>query len=161
MLCTTTRRCASGSLRNPLQVLTASPAAAVEVMAAKVAAPQGQHPRRRIQRLLLPTPRAPVLQWPHRQPFAAADVTSPTAPSPTRTQSPKRTHQATRGRRSMRAPLGRAPVTSHTNTVADIMPVSPTMPLSHQHVPVSVIFLILVFSQINYFCCKTHVPVII
>ena len=48
-----------------------------------------------------------------------------------------------------------------TNTVADVRPVSPIVPLSHQHVPVSVIFLVLVFSQINYFCCKTHVSIIL
>ena len=48
-----------------------------------------------------------------------------------------------------------------TNTVANVRPTSPITLLSHQHVPVSVIFLILVFSQINYFCCKTRVPVII
>ena len=51
--------------------------------------------------------------------------------------------------------------TSCTNTVAGIRPMSMTTPLSHQCVPVSVIFPILVFFQINYFCCKTHVPVII
>ena len=66
-----------------------------------------------------------------------------------------------RRRRSMQAPLGRAPVTSRTNTAADVRPTSPTMLLSHQRVPVSVIFLVLVFSQIKYFCCKTRVPVII
>ena len=139
-----------GSLRSPLQAPTASLAVAVEAKAAKAAAPQGQHPRRRIPRILLPTPRAPVPQWPCRQPHAAVDATSPTAPSPTRTRSPKRTHQVTR-RRKMRALLGRALATSHTNTMADIRPTSPIAPLSHQHVPVLVIFLILVFSQINYF----------
>ena len=92
---------------------------------------------------------------------AAADATSPTTPSPTRTRSPKRTHRVTRRRRGMRAPLGRAPVTSCTNTAADVRSASPTAPLSHQRVPVSIVFLILVFSQINYFCCKTRVPVII
>ena len=35
------RRCASGSIRNPWQVLTASPAVAVEVTAAKAVASQG------------------------------------------------------------------------------------------------------------------------
>ena len=45
--------------------------------------------------------KAPVPKRPCRQPHAAADATSPTAPSPTRTQSPKRTHWVTRRRRSM------------------------------------------------------------
>ena len=67
--------------------------------------------------------------------------------SPTRTQSPKRTHQATRRRRSMQAPLGRALLTSRTNTAANVRPAFPIVPLSHQCVPVSVIFLVLVFSQ--------------
>ena len=45
------------------------------------------------------------------------------------------------------SPLGRALVTSCTNTAANIRLTSPTMPLSHQRVPVSVIFLALYFLK--------------
>ena len=136
-----------GLPRNLLQVLTASPAVVVEATTAMVA-PPGQHPRRRTPRLPPLTPRAPVPQWPHRQCHARVDARSPTATSPTRTQSPRRNRQAIGRRRRMQAPLGRALVTRCTKMVADVRPASTTVLLSQQHP--------CIFS-INYFSCKTHV----
>ena len=122
LLCTTTKRCASGSIRNLRQVPTASPAVAVEATTAKVVAPRGQHPRSMLQRLPPPTPRAPAPQQPCRQPHASVDATSPIVSSPTRT------HHVTRRRRDKQAPLRRAPMeirtnlTRRTNTAAGIKP---------------------------------------
>ena len=47
----------------------------------------------------------------------------------------------------MQALLGRALVTSHTNTAADVRPVSTTALLSHQRVPGLVVFLSLYFLK--------------
>ena len=66
----------SSALHNhkKVEVLTASPAAVVEVTTANVAAPRGQHPRSMLQRLQLLTVRAPMPPWPCRQPHAAVDA---------------------------------------------------------------------------------------
>ena len=115
--------------KKPATGLTASPAAAEEVMAAMVA-PPGLHSRRRTPRLLLQTPRAPVPKLPHRHCHATVNERSPAT---TRTQ--RRTHQVTRRkrRRRMQAPPGRAPVTRCTRTAADSRPASTPVPLFHQH----------------------------
>ena len=143
--CKTTRRCALGSSpRNQPQFLTASPAAAEEMMAA-TAAPLRLHPRKRTPRLPLLTFRAAapnlLCKWHH----ATVDERRPTTTSPTRTQ--RRTHEVTRRkiRRRMRALPGRALATRHTRTAAGIRPVSAPAPLFHQHP--------CIFS-INYFVLK-------
>ena len=86
--------------KKPSKGSDSKPSSGGGVTTAKVAAPQGQHPRSMLQRLQPPTPRAQASLQPHRQPRTTADATGPIAPSPTRTPSPTKTHRETRKRRT-------------------------------------------------------------
>ena len=112
--CITTRKCASGSSPgSPLEAWMVSPAAAEETLAAVEVLPRP--PPKRMARLPLLIPRAPVpLLLPNHH-HTIVDETPPAATSPTRTQS---TRARGRRRRRTRAWLGRTPAKRRIRMVA-------------------------------------------